>query len=537
MPQQQNAISTQQEGRLTLAVQAYRTGQFKSIRRAAAAFNVRHQQVSRRLQGMTFRPITQPNCQKLTKSEEQTIVRHILDLDLRGFAPRLCEVEDMATKLLRVRDGQPLGKCWAERFVTRTEELKTAFNRAKDRQRVQQEDPEIINAWFKLVRETIEKYGVHSDDIHNFDETGFQMGVIGSMKVVTGAERRTRPTLTQPGNREWVTVIQSICAAGYATPPFIIYKGRVHISAWYEEAGIPYDWKISVSENGWTNNALGLAWLKHFDDHTKTRQVGSYRLLILDGHESHLNQEFKDYCLVRRILTLCMPAHSSHILQPLDVVCFAPLKQKYSQRVRDLARHHIWHIDKERFLPAFRDAFFDVFTSDNCKKAFEAAGLVPIDAQRVIDRLDVRLHTPPQQDQLETPWQSKTPSNSYEFGSQSKLVRDSIVRSPTTAREGFSKLIKGAEEMLHENVLMKARVRELEEQLAAVTKRRGRKRKRIQTCGTLDFGAGASQVAESSSAGRTTSKKARGEGSHKRALPGQRHCGTCGRTGYNSRTC
>ena len=91
--------------------------------------------------------------------------------------------------------------------------------------------------------------------------------------------------------------------------------------------------------------------------------------------------------------------------------------------------------------------------------------------------------------------------------------------------------------MLHENVLIKARVRELEEQLAAVTKRRGRKRKRIQTGGTLDFGAGASQVAESSSAGRTTSKKARGEGSQERALPGQRHCRTCGRTGHNSRTC
>ncbi|KAH7551114.1 hypothetical protein BM1_09988 [Bipolaris maydis] len=198
MPQQQNAILTQQEGRLTLAVQAYRTGQFKSIRRAAAAYNVHHQQISRRLQGITFRPTTQPNRQKLTKSEEQTIVRYILNLDSRGFAPRLCEVADMAEKLLRVRDGQPLGKNWAERFVS--------------------------------LRETIKKYGVHSDNIHNFDETSFQMGVIGSMKVVTGAERRTRPTLTQPGNREWVTVIQSICATEYTTPPFIIYKGRVHIS-------------------------------------------------------------------------------------------------------------------------------------------------------------------------------------------------------------------------------------------------------------------------------------------------------------------
>ncbi|KAF1924629.1 uncharacterized protein M421DRAFT_424507 [Didymella exigua CBS 183.55] len=43
------------------------------------------------------------------------------------------------------------------------------------------------------------------------------------------------------GDWEWVTVIQSICAAGYATPPFIIYKGRIHISAWYKETDIPHN--------------------------------------------------------------------------------------------------------------------------------------------------------------------------------------------------------------------------------------------------------------------------------------------------------
>jgi hypothetical protein len=146
----------------------------------------------------------------------------------------------MADKLLAVRRGEPVGKCWAERFVTRSAELKMAFNRAKNRQRILREDPDIIGAWFKLVEDTKAKYSVHDDDVHNFDESSFQMGVIGTMKVVTGSERRARPDLIQPGNREWVTLIQSICAAGYATPPFIIYKRRVHISAWYEEADIPY---------------------------------------------------------------------------------------------------------------------------------------------------------------------------------------------------------------------------------------------------------------------------------------------------------
>jgi hypothetical protein len=42
----------------------------------------------------------------------------------------------MADKLLATRGGERVGKNWAERFVTRSAELKTAFNRAKDRQRI-----------------------------------------------------------------------------------------------------------------------------------------------------------------------------------------------------------------------------------------------------------------------------------------------------------------------------------------------------------------------------------------------------------------
>ena len=132
--------------------------------------------------------------------------------------------------------------------------------------------------------------------------------------------------------------------------------------------------------------------------------VGSWRLLILDGYESHQSWDFKDYCLENRILTLCMPAYSSHILQPLDVVCFAPLKLKYSQRVRDLARRRVFYINKEAFLPAFKDAFFDVFTIENCQKAFEASGLVLLNPLTVLNRLEVRLYTPPAPLLLETPW-------------------------------------------------------------------------------------------------------------------------------------
>jgi hypothetical protein len=219
------------------------------------------------------------------------------------------------------------------------------------------------------------------------------------------------------------------------------------------------------------------------------------------------------------------------------VVCFSPLKRRYSERVRDLAHRRVFYINKEGFLPAFKDAFFNVFTEQNCRKAFEAAGLVPINAQVVLDRLEVRLRTPPPVPLLETPWQSKTPSNTYEFGSQSKLVRDSFTRSPVTAQAGFSQLIKGGELMLHENALQRARIHELEEQLAEMTKRKSRKRKRIQQGGTMEYGTAAAQVAAEASAAPQQSKKARSSSDQERAQPTVRRCRNCGGTGHNSRTC
>ena len=95
---------------------------------------------------------------------------------------------------------------------------------------------------------------------------------------------------------------------------------------------IPNDWMIAISDNSWTNNKLGLIWLKDiFEKHTHTRTKGRYRLLILDGHKSHISSEFEKYSLERLIITFCILAHSSHLCQSLDVRCFVILKRSYRQ--------------------------------------------------------------------------------------------------------------------------------------------------------------------------------------------------------------
>jgi len=93
----------------------------------------------------------------------------------------------------------------------RSAELKMAFNRAKYRQRIQQEDPAVIGVWFEPVEETKAKYVVHDDDLHRAKDAHLEGSLIKIVHVVTVSERRARPELVQPGDREWVTVIQSIC--------------------------------------------------------------------------------------------------------------------------------------------------------------------------------------------------------------------------------------------------------------------------------------------------------------------------------------
>jgi RecB family endonuclease NucS len=98
---------------------------------------------------------------------------------------------------------------WVYNFVRRNDSLQSKYTRKYDYQRAKCEDPTTIRDWFRLVQNTIAKYGILDEDIYNFDETGFQMGMISTAKGITRSERGKKPVSVQPGNREWVTVINS----------------------------------------------------------------------------------------------------------------------------------------------------------------------------------------------------------------------------------------------------------------------------------------------------------------------------------------
>jgi hypothetical protein len=370
------------------------------------------------------------------------------------------------------------------------------------------------------------------------------MGIIFAGMVVTTSDGLSKAKLAQPGNREWATVIQGVNALGWAIPPFIILAAKYHLANWYTECNLPADWRIATTDNGWTTNEVGLDWIKHFHFHTAPRTKGKYRLLILDGHESHHSTEFERYCQQNNIITLCMPPHSSHKLQPLDVGCFGPLKQAYGRQIEDLMRAHINHVSKLEFLCAFREAFFASMTEKNIQGGFAGAGLVPYDPERVLSKLDVRLRTPtPLNSRASTPqpWVFQTPHNPREANSQSTLIKTRIANhqnsSPTSMLAAVDQLTKGTMAVMHQVALLRAENSSLRKANEALSKRRRAKKTRVQLGGSLtvhDAQAVLGQNAVDGERVGETQQDGRGPEAGHRTI---RRCGVCGKPGHNARTC
>jgi hypothetical protein len=181
------------EADIQLAISSINAKQIQGNCPAATVYNVAKATFRRQRAGMSAQCNCQPNSKKLTELEEEVIVRYILDLDGRGFAPTYAAVRDMADKLLAARGAGHVGVYWPCKFVKCTDSLTMRFNRAYDRQRALCKDPVLIRSWFELVEQTKAKYSICDEDIYNFDKAGFMMGKIMTQLVVTGSERRGQP--------------------------------------------------------------------------------------------------------------------------------------------------------------------------------------------------------------------------------------------------------------------------------------------------------------------------------------------------------
>ena len=320
----------------------------RSMRRIASDNDVPHNTLSTRLSGKcTTRQQSHENFQALTTTEEEVLVKYIYRMTRFGFPLPCKTAHDIAAHIRQTRllptlsplnPRQPLGKNWVHHFKDRHKEVFLGWTKALEGKRIDVTQPDLLRKWFDELLALQTQYRYETRNIFNMDETGYSMGTTQSTQVMAYVDprsegvkgRHSRTKVFKPcGSRtEWITAIECVSADGTSLPPVIIFKGKGRArTEWLPETGNVEGWKWMTSEKGWTNHHLGYLWLvEHFEPLTRPEDINR-RLLILDGHGSHVSGTLIAHGMQVAIDVLILPPHSSHITQPIDVGIFRPLKQ------------------------------------------------------------------------------------------------------------------------------------------------------------------------------------------------------------------
>ena len=265
-----------------------------------------------------------------------------------------------------------------------------------------------MQQYFDDLKKVIVEYNILPENEYNMDESGYAIGEIEATKCIINANIRQQ-FQSKPGRQEWVTSVECICADGTALLPLIIFKGEKVSARWVTE-NICDDWRFTCNSKGWTSNEHGIKWLREcFEPLTREKAAGKYRLLICDGHDSHITGEFIGHCMDNDIILFILPPHSSHLTQPLDVGIFHPLKKYMAKELQPLISTGIARIQKVEWLIAFVKAHKQAFSSQNIFGGFRGTGIHPFLPQKVLNRLVSS--TPSEVNRAPTPPISATPFN------------------------------------------------------------------------------------------------------------------------------
>ena len=144
------------------------------------------------------------------------------------------------------------------------------------------------------------------------------------------------------------------------------------------------DTLITFSDSGYSNDGRAMDWVRHFETFSSRRQQGLWRMLIFDGYDSHCTREFLTFCEEYRILPWCLPPHTSHLMQPLDVVLFQPFKHFHQQAVDAACITGCTDFNKVKFLAVIEEIRRRTFKISSVQSAFRKTGLYPYNPEEVL---------------------------------------------------------------------------------------------------------------------------------------------------------
>jgi len=166
-------------------------------------------------------------------------------------------------------------------------------------------------------------------------------------------------------------------------PEYIIYKGSGSGNMrenWVQDG--PSGCRFNISESGWMERPIFLDWFRTiFVPYTE--QIGGNKLLIFDGHASHIGAELINLAREKSTTLLCLPSHTSHFLQPLDLACYSPIKACWRELVKNQYQAGNKNINKLLFPKLLSQIHDKCLTRSNAVAGFEKAGIYPFNPAKV----------------------------------------------------------------------------------------------------------------------------------------------------------
>ncbi|CAD7063000.1 unnamed protein product [Tilletia caries] len=316
------------------------------------------------------------------------MVSFIKQMHATGWPIRKADVEQMAMLMIRRRSAdepKPLGNRWFRRFRKRHPCLDFKFIATLSRARTLGMTVSRGLGLFALVELELLEYDLKNTAMFTMDETGVQIGTpsVGQRFLVpAGATKTLRPAIVD-GNQETVTIIECIGADGSVLPPLYVFKGRtLDLAPMVDER---HGGRVTASDTGWTNTSITMEWFREvfLPNSERIAGKGVHRLLIMDGHKSHFPLELIELAVEKDVSVICLPAHTTQALSPLDVSCFRPLKERWAEEIRQetLLTGCVKRSDVIRLYENARDK---AMTSANAISGFANTGLWPFTGLKAI---------------------------------------------------------------------------------------------------------------------------------------------------------
>lgn len=371
------------------ACHAVKNGQM-GLREAARNYNVPIETLRRRTTGLVNLDCRPGPSTILTSEEEARLAHYCVAMADMGFGLTRESVMAMAYAIAEktgrdhpFKEGHA-GRGWYEGFMARQATLTLRTPQALSYARAVSSNKETIDNFFAKLGAMFGRLNLVAkpSQIFNADESGVSI-VHRPSKVVTQIGRRNVPSVTSADKGRTHTILACVSASGQVIPPFMIYPRKRPVPEKMREGAYP-NTVFHVSDNGWINKELFFLWFKLFCQMIPpSRPV----LLVLDGHGSHISIDVIEHAKSNDIHLLCLPSHTSHILQPLDVGVFKSLKSFFSKACRQYMAQNPGRVITEDVLASIVGiAITQSHTPLNILAGFKKAGIYPFNPGEVSDR-------------------------------------------------------------------------------------------------------------------------------------------------------